>query len=326
MRLAVLVTSTTVMDPTWTTVHLIHAAAQLGHTVRLCEPADLEITAGGRLVMRAWSLDEPIADRLELCRRITTRDLPRRFTELSTCDRLFIRVNPLGPDTLHAAMIAQEQGVMVVNDPAGIARTRSKAWLATQAGVPRPATIVTSSRASIAAFAENQRGAIVVKPASASGGRGVALVPPRRLDLLDQAVDQARSVAHGGPVVVQEYLPEAVDGEKRLFWVDGELLGAYLRRQGPGEFRHNLRQGGQPCPVPIEATDEAIAAVIGPRLLANGIRIAGLDIIGGRLVEVNTLNPGGVHWSDALGSAPLGTVATQAVRLLTGPPPALSQE
>ena len=219
-----------------------------------------------------------------------------------------MRVNPLSLAAEQFCLLAQEQGVHVVNDPAGAARTRAKAWLASlPADVPRPRTLVTGSR-SAARNSRCGRFTVVVKPASGSGGRGVSLVPTRRHDILERSLSTAaaRGVTH---VVLQEYLSEARDGEKRIVWVDGVLLGAYQRQRADGDFRHNLKQGARPTPCTVDAADQAINAAISPHLVRNGIRIAGLDVIGGRLVEVNTLNPGGVHWADSLGEKPTGWIA-----------------
>ena len=144
--------------------------------------------------------------------------------------------------------------------------------------------------------------------------RGVQLVDPARGGLLSKAFDIARR--SGGPVVVQRYLPEARDGEKRLVWAGGRLLGGYLRKRAPGDFRHNLKQGGRPHACEITREDEAVARAISPHLLRHGIGFAGLDVIGGKLVEVNTLNPGGVHWADALGTRPRGEIAREALQRL----------
>jgi Glutathione synthase/Ribosomal protein S6 modification enzyme (glutaminyl transferase) len=205
--------------------------------------------------------------------------------------------------------------VPVINKPEGVTRTRSKAWLATLSDVPRPATLVTASRGSAGWFARNLGTDVVVKPVDRSGGRGVRKVPFRRLDLLDEAMDLAWC-AGDTQVVVQEYLPEAADGEKRLFWVDGRILGAYLRMRGRDGFRHNLVQGGRPQPCAVDDADRAIARAIGPHLRRNGIRIAGLDVIGGRLVEVNTLNPGGIHHAERFRDPDRPSIAAEAVRLL----------
>jgi glutathione synthase len=88
-----------------------------------------------------------------------------------------------------------------------------------------------------------------------------------------------------------------------------------------GEFRHNLRQGGQPEPCDIDESDRRIAALLGPHLARNGIRIAGLDVIGEKLVEVNTLNPGGLHFAELFGGGDLsGRVLRQLLEATTQSP------
>ena len=325
MKLGFLLTNTAALTETWTTTHLVQAALLDGHHVRLMEPWSHEVTDQGRLVARAWAVDEPVRDRAELIRRIRGGSLPRRFVDVAHLDLMLIRVNPMTGPALQLALLAQEAGVAVINDPMGISLTRSKAWLATLPDVPIPRTLVTGSRSSAEAFADQHRDqTLVVKPALGSGGRGVSLVPPGRRDRLERALQAAR--ANGsGHVVLQRYLEEASEGEKRLVWVDGVLLGAYLRQRQGTDFRHNLKQGGLPTPCSIDERDRHICDTLSPHLTRNGIRIAGLDVIGGRLVEVNTLNPGGLHWSDALGATP-GQMAARAIALLTSrvqtdPPP-----
>jgi glutathione synthase len=321
MRFALVLTNVTSVDATWTSVHLGAAILRAGHSLCIWEPADFEVTEAGRLVARAWCADEPVGSIDDLGRAISGQRLPRRYVHVPSCDRLLMRVNPLSVAAEQFCLLAQEQGVHIVNDPAGAARTRAKGWLATlPPDVPRPRTLVTGSRAAARAFLDSIRKTIVVKPASGSGGRGVSLVPPGRRDLLERALATiaGRGSSHA---VLQEYLPEARDGEKRIVWVDGALVGAYRRQRADGDFRHNLKQGARPTRCTIDAADHAINTAISPHLVRNGIRIAGLDVIGGRLVEVNTLNPGGVHWADTLGEQPPGWIADETIRRLTAPQP-----
>jgi glutathione synthase len=315
VRIAIVVTSVRSIDGTWTTAHLAHAALCAGISVRFLEPHDFEVTSSGRLVGRAWSADEPAPTVAAFAAQLSTHRLPRRYVDLSTCTLTLLRVNPLPWHTLQCMRLVQQAGVPVLNDPLGVTLTRGKSWLATLVDVPRPETIITASRSSAQAFARRSGGRVVVKPATGSGGRGVTLVPARRSDLLDRALSLARN--QGGLAVVQEYMPEAEHGEKRLVWVGGELIGGYLRQRAPGNFRHNLKQGATPNATELTEADLAVARAIGPHLLQNGIGIAGLDVIGGKLVEVNTLNPGGIHWADALSGGPKGVLAKRAVdRLL----------
>ena len=146
---------------------------------------------------------------------------------------------------------------------------------------------------------------IVVKPARASGGRGVSYVSAQKKHTLEQAVAQAR-MNGDGYVVAQAYLPEADEGEKRLLWVGGTLLGAYRRMRAPGEFRHNLKQGALPESCELIESDYAIERSISPHLRRAGVWFAGLDVIGGKLIEVNVLNPGGSHFIEETGGRLLG--------------------
>lgn len=297
MRIAITVSNAEHVEATWTTTHLAHFGLVSGFDVRIIEPRDLEVTSRGQLVARSAVLEGHQGTLDALAAYIRERRAPRRYISVSSCDLLLLRVNPLTEEMLNLALIAVEQGANVVNDPGGVARTRSKSWLASLPDVPRPPTLVTSSRASAVIFAESLNAPVVIKPALSSGGRAVSLVRPRSPADLDEAIGRAVSVSRG-PFVIQGLAPEAELGEKRLFWVDGAVLGGYLRTRTEGEFRHNLRCGSTPQPCEITPRDHALAHAISPHLLRNRIRIAGLDVIGGMLIEVNTLNPGGVHYAD----------------------------
>ncbi len=318
MNLGFLLSHVAALDATWSSVHLVKAALDQGHRPT-AGALGHEVLPTGRLMARAWLLDGPVGDCDALAACLRTGSLPRRFIDVAALDLLLLRVNPFSPDALQFALLAQRCGVTVINDQLRVSRTRTKGWLATLTDVPRPDTLVTASRASVEAFIAG-RGAdtLIVKPAAGSGGRGVSLVPPGRRDLLEVAVSRALDQG-GGHVVIQQYLPEADLGEKRLVWVDGEIIGGYLRQRADGEFRHNLKRGGHPHPVVIDDADRRLCQALSPHLARNGIRLAGLDVIGGRLIEVNTLNPGGLHWSDALGHRS-GWIAQRAMHALTGPP------
>jgi len=321
MRIGFLISSAAVVRPTWTTAHLAHAALQDQHRVRIIEVGDMEITAHGRLVARTHVLDAPLDSAAELAGRLSSRKLSCRYVELSTLDMLLLRANPMSTHVLGMSLLAAEQGVRVHNDPTGIVRTRNKAWLASLPDIPRPRTIVTRELSSARLFSENLDTDVVLKPVVGSGGRGVVRVPRGNARKLAQCFANI-SRQFAGPLVVQAYAAAADQGEKRVFWVDGQIVGAYLRTRAPGAFLHNLQQGATPTPCAISKEDQTISDAITPHLLRNGIRIAGLDIIGGELIEVNTLNPGGVHYAETFRigedpKTPGGTIAARVIRMLT---------
>lgn len=297
MRLGFAITRAAAVEPTWTTAHIACKALEMGHALRFIEPWDYEVDPLGRLVARSHALDPqdgPIHPG-ELCHRLRQRTLRRRFVELARLDALLIRINPLDLAVLGFAQAAQRAGVLVLNDPNTLLRASHKAFLAQLHGVPRPRTLITRSRGTVLSFAaEHER--VVVKPARSSGGRGIALVNGVSTRGLEQAFDAARSIGDGY-VVVQEYLPEAERGEKRIVWLDGQILGSYVRQRAAGEFRHNLKRGGIPEAGEPTPEDLKLLDALTPQLRDQGIWFAGIDVIGGRVVEINTLNPGGLHLS-----------------------------
>jgi glutathione synthase len=292
------------VDGTWTTVHLARLALDRGHSVRFVEPWDFEIDVEGRVIARAHAFDAPTSAE-EIADALVLRQAARRYVDLEKIDILMLRASPLDLAVLTFAELVKERGVEVVNDPAGLLRVGHKGWLASLAGVPTAPTIVTRSRASAQVFYATQEDGVVVKPGRGSGGRLVSRVPPNAPEELEEAFDLAETSADGY-VVVQRYLPDAEVGEKRLVWLDGAVVGGYLRRRAPGEFRHNLKQGGQAEPTDITASDRHIGHALAPHLLAAGVRLAGLDVLGQTVIEVNTLNPGGAFHADRLSGSGVG--------------------
>jgi glutathione synthase len=298
VRIGIVITRASSVDATWTTLALARAALERGHSVRIVERADFQVEPTGRVVARAWAFEPPAPSPESLVDALRHRTGRRCFVDLARFDLLMLRSAPLSPDLLTFAQIARDLGVSVVNDPDGLVRVASKTWLAALPEVPTPSTLVTRSSGAASVFYRQQPHGVVVKPARGSGGRAVSHVPPHRVRQLERAFQTAGKGS--GFVVLQAYLPAADAGEKRLLWLDGAILGGYLRRRAPGEFRHNLKRGGLAEPTQVTDRDRALAASLSPHLLGAGIRFAGLDLIGDHLIEVNALNPGGTFHTDRL--------------------------
>jgi glutathione synthase len=292
------------VDETWTTVHLARIALQRGAQVRFVEPWDFEVDPTGRLIARAHAFDAP-ASAEQISSALVSRRAVRRYVDLERIDLLMLRAAPLDLPLLTFSMLAKERGVRVTNDPTGLLAVSHKGWLATLPDVHTPRSLVTRSRASCHVFSQSEPGGVVLKPARGSGGRQVSFVPHNDGAALDAAFELARE-GGDGYVVAQSYLPEAADGEKRLVWLDGTVIGGYLRRRAPGEFRHNLKRGGQAEPTTITEAELELGTQIAPHLLRAGVRLAGLDVIGGHVIEVNALNPGGAFHADRLTGSRLG--------------------
>jgi glutathione synthase len=180
----------------------------------------------------------------------------------------------------------------LVNDPGGL-RACSEHLLPLRFPDLIPPTIVTADEGAIRSFlAEHQ--AAVVKPVDGFSGRGVL-----RLDRHDPNLGSLIEMStHGGAcvVVVQRFLREVAAGNKRIFVVTGEPAGAVYRFPRAGDFRI----GNPTAEAPLTARDREICARLAPTLRRHGIRLAGLDVIGPYLIEVNVTSVGALRKADAL--------------------------
>ena len=192
--------------------------------------------------------------------------------------------------------LAMRHGVIVVNDPNGLAKASTKMYFQLFPEEVRPRALITRDRDELKAFAKEE-GTIVLKPLQGSGGASVFLVRPDDVPNINQMID---AVSRDGFVIAQEYLPAAEKGDTRLFVMNGRPLrvkgkyAAFRRLREGGDMRSNIHAGGTLGPA--EVTDEAlrIAEIVRPKLVQDGMFLVGLDIVGDKLMEINVFSPGGL--------------------------------
>ena len=177
----------------------------------------------------------------------------------------------------------------VINRPAGI-RNWNEKLAALYYPEYTPLTLVTSDPDAIRDFAEEQ-GRVTVKPVDGYGGKGIVFY--RHGDpvhALGEATHQGRQW-----VIVQEYLPAAVEGDKRILLLNGDPMGAILRVHAEGAELNNMDAGGSAHPSGLDARDMEICSALKQGLVEQGVFFAGIDIIGGMLIEVNVTSPTGLQ-------------------------------
>jgi glutathione synthase len=155
-----------------------------------------------------------------------------------------------------------------------------------------PPTLVTSNSEEIHEFIR-LHGRVTLKPIDGHGGKGVQFCDARTPGL-----DELLAAVTGSGTrwtIVQKYLELARDGDKRVLLLEGEPLGAVLRLHAEGQELNNLDQGGTANPTELTEADLAICRLVGPALHQAGIVFAGIDIIGGKLMEVNVTSPTGLQ-------------------------------
>ncbi len=245
--------------------------------------------------------DDPVADaRLTLVRPATRPDEAfscedRTPIPLEAFDVVMMRKDPpVDVAYLHATWILEQARgrTLLVNDPRGL-RELNEHLAVLRFPELTPPTVVTRSSRRLGAFLREQGGAIVVKPVDGYGGLGVFVV--RDGDPNASSIFETSTGAGSRWTMAQKYLPEAVQGDKRIVLVDGEPVGAVLRVPGVNEARGNLHVGGRPERVDLDDDDRAIIRAVAPTLRELGQVFVGLDVIGGRLTEINITSPTGIR-------------------------------
>jgi glutathione synthase len=180
---------------------------------------------------------------------------------------------------------------LVVNDPASVRDAPEKVFVLDFRQF-MPPTLVTRSVAEVRRFME-EHGAVVLKPIHGNGGKAIFRIPAdgENLSALIEVFNQTWPEPH----MVQPFLPEVAEGDKRIVLIDGEVAGAINRKPGKGEFRSNLAQGGYAEATSLTPREQEICDALGPELKKRGLIFVGIDVIGGKwLTEINVTSPTGI--------------------------------
>jgi glutathione synthase len=180
---------------------------------------------------------------------------------------------------------------LVVNDPVSVRNAPEKLFV-THFPELMPPTVITSAMDEIKAFREEHED-IIVKPLFGNGGAGVFHLRPGD-ENLGSLVEMFTQISRE-PLIVQRYLPEIRQGDKRVILVDGRGAGAILRVPQAGEARSNLHVGGKAMKVAMSKRDHEICEAIGPTLKEKGLVFVGIDVIGDWLTEINVTSPTGIQ-------------------------------
>jgi len=180
---------------------------------------------------------------------------------------------------------------LVVNDPVHVRNAPEKLFVTHFEGV-MPPTLITSERAEIVEFRKRHRD-IIVKPLFGNGGAGVFHIADGDENL--NALLELFTQLYREPVIVQRYIPEVRQGDKRIILIDGQAVGAFNRVPAAGEARSNLHVGGTAVKIEMTKRDREICEAIGPSLKRRGLVFVGIDVIGDYLTEINVTSPTGLQ-------------------------------
>jgi glutathione synthase len=268
-----------------TSYFLMRACVERGHEVCYLDQRDMCLKHAELHATVVWldvnaDIDSPFTIR------------HRESVPLSQMDVVWIRTDPpFDRRYLYTTLLLEylPDTTRVLNRPEGI-RNWNEKLAALMFPEYTPETWVTNDIGQIREMAD-QFGRITIKPVDGYGGKGIVFFSPGDPDGALHEVTQNGSYW----VIAQQYLPEAVLGDKRILLLNGEPLGGILRVHADGVELNNMDAGGTANPTELTDRDLDICNAVKPGLIKQGVFFAGIDIIGGMLIEVNVTSPTGLQ-------------------------------
>lgn len=292
-----------------TSVAIMEAACELGHEVWATQAKDLSLVAGKASALLEQVNITPIEeiDGKWVAAKPWYEIIDRSFRPLEEMDAVFMRTDPpVNVAYLYATYILDyinPQKTLVINNPKGL-RTANEKMYALQFTKVIPETIVSQNKKVIREFVEKQ-GAAILKPLGGKAGEGILYLEAgdRNFNsLIEISTRNGRK-----PVMVQKFLPEAKNGDKRIILLNGKAIGAVNRISGGNnEFRNNMAVGGNVEKAEITPQDNIICMELADKLREDGLYFVGIDIIGNYLTEVNVTSPTCVREIDLFDNTRLG--------------------
>ncbi len=267
-------------------VALIEEALVRGMLVDVCDTDDLHVTldgAGARV--RAVGVAGVAGMALEA---------PAHRALTSYGAILYRKDPPFTGEELHATLLLEHARghALLLNDPRGLREVNEKLF-ALRFTAYAPPTAVLRDPGMIRAFCDEQGGICVLKPLDGCGGSGVFVLrdgDPNAGVIVETATGNGRR-----RVIAQAWLPVTKHGDKRILLLDGEPIGALLRMPAGTDPRANVRNGAIPYATTLTAREREIASTVGRACREMGLAFVGLDVIAGRLTEINVTSPAGLR-------------------------------
>jgi len=294
--------------PNYTTTVLAHAAIMRGHRVCYLTPSDFALRPDDSLCVHArFAPRKKHKDHEEFFQAMQKVGEKTETIDIGQVDVLLLRSDPsLDAQAMPwAADIgvlfgreAAKRGVLVLNDPDGLGRAINKLYFQSFPEEVRADTLITRKADDVKAFAKAHGGSVILKPLQGSGGSGVFKVDMKSRSNLNQMIE---AIERDGYIIAQAYVPAAKKGDIRMFLMNGwplkigDRYAALRRVASKDDIRSNIHAGGTAEAVEIGATELKVAELIRPKLIADGMFLVGIDIVGDKILEVNVFSPGNLQ-------------------------------
>ncbi|PWG05071.1 glutathione synthase [Polaribacter aquimarinus] len=284
-----------------TSLTLIHECSKRGHGVAICTPSNLTIRNS---VTNAFCT---ILNRLEktpsniktFYNKTTTRG---EMLPLAGFDVIFMRAEPPLDPLMLNFLDSVKDDVFIVNSVQGMREANNKLYTAVFEDPNNeiiPVTHVSKNKDYlIRMIEESSSDKMILKPLNGFGGSGVILIEKSAMGNINSLLDFYISKSDGGSdyVILQEYIEGADKGDVRILILNGVPIGAMKRIPGEKDHRSNISAGGTIAKHKLSKEEKLLCTKIGPKLVKDGLYFVGIDVIGGKLVEVNVMSPGGITY------------------------------
>ena len=284
-----------------TSLALIKECVKRGHGVATCTPSNLTIRDS---VTNAFC---KVVKRMDKCpstlkafyNKVAIRD---EMLPLAGFDAIFFRANPpLDPIMLNF-LDSVKDDVFIVNSLQGMREANNKLY--TAAFGDAHSNIIPNTHVSknknylIKQIKESKADKMILKPLNGFGGSGVILIEKSAMNNINSLLDFYISSGEleSNYVILQDYIEGADKGDVRILLLNGEPVGAMKRVPGQDDHRSNVTAGGSVQRHTLTKEEKALCKQIGPKLVKDGLYFVGIDVIGGKLVEVNVMSPGGITY------------------------------
>ncbi|MCL7754115.1 glutathione synthase [Polaribacter sp. Z022] len=284
-----------------TSLTLIHECVKRGHGVAICTPSNLTIrNSVTNAFCTILNRVDKISSNIKSFYKSTTTRV--EMLPLAGFDVIFMRAEPPLDPLMLNFLDSVKDDVFIINSVQGLREANNKLYTAVFEDPNNeiiPVTHVSKNKDYlIQMIEESPSDKMILKPLNGFGGSGVILIEKSAMGNINSLLDFYISKSQGGSeyVILQEYIDGADKGDVRILILNGVPIGAMKRVPGDKDHRSNVSAGGTIEKHKLTAEEKKLCARIGPKLVKDGLYFVGIDVIGGKLVEVNVMSPGGITY------------------------------
>lgn len=305
MKIGFVVNQISTEEAWYDTTLLTSVAVQRGHEVFITSVGDMTYLEDGHVEAVAVKAPNSKFRNLEnYLKHIQSPKAEKGKMSTKDVDVIYLRNNPCEEEGdrfwaktagMIFAQIAVQKGILVLNDPFFLMTSYNKMYFQHFPEEVRPRTIISRNTKEIKDFYKKEGERIILKPLQGSGGKDVFLID--NTTNINQIIE---SISRYDYLIAQEYLPEAKNGDVRVIMVNGKILevkgkpAIIHRKNKGGDIRSNIHAGGVPNKIQLTDEIKKLCGIIAPKLKNDGMFMAGIDVVGNKIMEINLDSPGGL--------------------------------